>query len=435
MMLHDLNSKKVVIVGYGIDGKSAEAFLKKHTTAEITILDQKDGADYLDNLEKYDIAIRSPGVSKNRITIPSTTALNLFFSMVKGRTIGVTGTKGKSTTAALIAHVLQRAGYKAQLAGNSGVPVLEALDKTNTPEDVWVLELSSYMLDDVAYSPDVAVVINLYPEHIDYHGSVKAYYGAKQNILSHMDTEDFFVYNADFTELEEWAAHTHAKKVPYTPDKEFLKQHMFQTELKGDHNIFNIQAVYSVARLYTVSDDIFAHALQTFQPLPHRLQNVGTYQGIIFIDDAISTTPQSTIAAIQAVPPVGSLLLGGLDRGYDFTQLVETIQTNGIQAAVFFPDSGSKILGMLKERQFTPAHVLETDSMDAAVKFLFAHTPPGQVCLLSTASPSYSIWKNFEEKGDEFQKWVHYYGRTTDQKETTNRQENSEQDQDKTESV
>lgn len=437
MKIDELNGKKILIVGGGLDGRSAESFIKKNTTATVTVVDQHDGPDYLNDQSNYDLAIRSPGVNKKLITIPSTTPVNLFFQLVQGKTIGVTGTKGKSTTASLIAHVLQQSGQKAHLAGNIGVPVLTALSEFNTPEDIWVLELSSYMLDDVQFSPDMAVVINLYPEHLDYHGSVDAYYNAKKNIVLKMHESGVFVYNQEFPELKQWAEETKARCIPYQQNSHFLQQKNFKTLLKGAHNQANIQAVYTLVQQLDITDEQFGSALETFQPLRHRLQTVGTFHTITFVDDAISTTPESTLAALEAVKPVGSLFLGGLDRGYEFSALVDQIIQLNIQTIVFFPDSGRKILGMLKERQFTPAHLLETSSMEEAVRFMFEHTPAGTVCLLSTASPSYSVWKNFEEKGDDFQKWVEYYGRTTDQKETTNRQENSEQkqSQDKTESV
>ncbi len=171
--------------------------------------------------------------------------------------------------------------------------------------------------------------------------------------------------------------------------------------LLGFHNVKNIQAAIQVTRLLNISDSAIKTAIKNFKSLPHRLEPVGIYNGIQFYDDAISTTPESTIMAIRSIPKIGTIFLGGTDRGYDFGELEKTLKTYNIRNIILFPESGSRIL---KSR--TGLNVLETKNMKDAVDFAFKNTPNGQVCLLSTASPSYSVWKNFEEKGSEFQKYI-----------------------------
>ena len=168
--------------------------------------------------------------------------------------------------------------------------------------------------------------------------------------------------------------------------------------LIGRHNLENIKAAIRVARLMKIPDAAIKKAIQNFKPLPHRLEFVAEKKGIRFFDDAISTTPESTIAAIKALKNVDTIFLGGEDRGYDFQELEKILRKYKIKNIVLFPNSGKRILKSRKG-----FNILETKSMPKAVAFAFKHTEKGKICLLSTASPSYSLWKNFEEKGDEFQ--------------------------------
>lgn len=407
MQLSELQNKKILIVGYGKEGKSTEEFIRKNTPhATIEIVDQSHGEGYLAKQHDFDIAIKSPGVHAELVTIPYTTATNLFFSRVKGMVIGVTGTKGKSTTTSLIYSILMEAGKKAHLVGNIGNPMLSELMVSNTEEDIWVCELSSYQLADIEYSPHISVMVSLFPEHMNYHGSVEEYYKAKARIVAHATDQDYLVYNPDFEELKKIAENTKAQSVPFISDLPFEKDII---PLLGEHNVRNVAGAVTVAKLLGVSDTFIKKAVENFQPLRHRLQNVGTFKDITFYDDAISTTPESTLAALEAIPNVGTLVLGGEDRGYDFTKLCEVLATNNIQNIVLFPDSRKIRLELKNHPEYHPC-VLETTSMKEAVSFAYQNTPAGMVCLLSCASPSYSLWKNFEEKGDEFQKLVKELG-------------------------
>ena len=169
--------KKILILGYEKEGQATERFLKKyHPTALIGIADQKIDPNYLDEQNKYDLVIRSPGVPKHLITKPYTTATNIFFGNCQGKIIGVTGSKGKSTTASLIYSILKNAKKKVKLCGNIGRPMLLELLKPMSREDIFVCELSSYQLDDIEYSPHISVITNLFPEHMNYHGSIDVYY-------------------------------------------------------------------------------------------------------------------------------------------------------------------------------------------------------------------------------------------------------------------
>jgi UDP-N-acetylmuramoylalanine--D-glutamate ligase len=288
----------------------------------------------------------------------------------------VTGSKGKSTTVSLIFEILEAAGKKVRLIGNIGKPMLEAMLGKIDPKEIFVIELSSYMLEDIEYSPNIAVMTNLFPEHMDYHQGVENYYTAKQNIFKFQKAGD------------------HVVALPF---KEKIPLNKSEIQLLGEHNLQNIKAAVKVARILNISDSTIKIAIKNFKPLPHRLEFVGEVKGIKFYDDAISTTPESTIAAIKALKNIGTIFLGGEDRGYDFRELEKTLRKYKIKNIVLFPDSGKR---MLKSRK--GFNILETRSMKAAAKFAFENTEKGKICLLSAASPSYSLWKNFEEKGNEF---------------------------------
>jgi len=399
--------KKILILGYEKEGQATERFLKKyHPTALIGIADQKIDPNYLDEQNKYDLVIRSPGVPKHLITKPYTTATNIFFGNCQGKIIGVTGSKGKSTTASLIYSILKNAKKKVKLCGNIGRPMLLELLKPMSREDIFVCELSSYQLDDIEYSPHISVITNLFPEHMNYHGSIDVYYQAKKNILKFVTPGDYYCYNPKYPILEQWAKNINCQSLP---SERTIYFDPMTNPLIGEHNLENIDEAVTVAKIFNTSDEIIKNTVYNFQPLPHRLQLVGKFKEIVFYDDAISTTPESTICAINSFPKIGTIFLGGMDRGYDFGKLSRVIIDKKIPNIVLFPDSGDTIFKLLKKVVGIKFKFLRTKSMEEAVKFAYQYTPQGKICLLSNASPSYSLWKNFEEKGDLFQFFVKKY--------------------------
>lgn len=244
-------------------------------------------------------------------------------------------------------------------------------------------------------------MLNLFSDHMDYHGGVAAYHDAKRNILRFQNERDFVVYKSRDARLSEWAQEGKANAVPFDTGEE----EVYESTLHGLHNADNVRAAVAVAKLLNISEEAIREGVRTFVPLPHRLERIGEFLGITFYDDAISTTPESTEAALEAIPNVSTIFLGGEDRGYDFHGLERSIRKHGVKNIVLFPESGKRMF--ISTDGLT---VLETRSMEEAVRFAYEQTPTGSVCLLSTASPSYSLWKNFEEKGDEFQRCVRKFG-------------------------
>jgi UDP-N-acetylmuramoylalanine--D-glutamate ligase len=288
-----------------------------------------------------------------------------------------------------------------RILGNIGRPMLQALLEPVNKDEIFVLELSSYQLDDVEFSPDIAVVTNLFPEHMDFHQGTENYYEAKKNIINFQNKNNVFVCNLNDEKLAGWSKESNAKVIPFA-DKKFLDG--INLPLIGEHNKENITAAVAVAKELGISDAVIKTAIEKFEPLPHRLEFVGEFKGIKFYDDAISTTPESTIMALKSLPKVGTIFLGGQERGYNFTNLQKLIKEYGIKNFVLFPETGKKIIKSKKV-----LNILETKSMKEAVKFAYKYTAKGEICLLSCASPSYSLWKNFEEKGDQFKSWVKYF--------------------------
>ncbi len=391
-------AKNALVLGYGREGKETEKYLNRYEShLDIGIADKALDDSYLDRQKEYDIAVKTPGMPGSLVKISFTTATNIFFSRTRNLTIGVTGTKGKSTTASLIDSILRAAGKRTLLLGNIGKPLLSAFLSPIDPEAVVVAELSSFQLEDIRYSPHIAVILNLFSDHMDHHGSVEAYHEAKRNILRFQNERDFAVYDERNPKICEWVRFGKATPIPFGE----AGDERYESSLVGEHNAGNIRAAVAVARILNISEEHIREGIRAFVPLPHRLECVGTFRGISFYDDAISTTPESTEAALRSIPNVSTIFLGGEDRGYDFRGLERTIRSLGVKNIVLFPESGRRML--FSTEGFS---VLETDSMEEAVRFAYEKSPSGSVCLLSTASPSYSLWKNFEEKGDEFQKYV-----------------------------
>jgi UDP-N-acetylmuramoylalanine--D-glutamate ligase len=258
-------------------------------------------------------------------------------------------------------------------------------------------------------SPHIAVVTSFFPEHLDYHGSVDAYLEAKKHITMFQTGKDAVFFNEQSSGAIEIAKEGHGRKIPFSHHDAPVS--LDETSLIGQHNLSNISAATKVAQELGVKDGIIVNAIKKFEGLPHRLETLGIYKGMEWVDDAISTTPESTIAALDALDNrVTTLILGGKDRGYDFTELGKRIASSSVVNVILFPGSGPRIkeaiikAGALVE--FFDAETME-DAVNIAKKVTGGRTPLGHpIILLSTASPSYGMFKNFEDKGDQFKALV-----------------------------
>lgn len=394
-----------LILGYGKEGHATETFLKTNwPEISLGIADQNDGEDYLEKQNEYDIIIKTPVIPAEKVTRHSTTATQIFFSEVpRAQVIGVTGSKGKSTTCTLIYLLLKAAGKRVHLVGNIGIPSLQyLLDTEYNEEDIFVCELSSYQLEDLDVSPHVAVITSLFPDHLNHHGSLDSYYLAKKRLVEFQEKGDVYLHAEGFSLLDTWEGETPADVV----DDEKLPFTVTAKSLRGDHMKANVSLAYTVGKMFGVDDSVAEEVINSFSGLPHRLQHVGTFKGIEFYDDSISTTPESTIAGLRALSNVHTVILGGEDRGLDFSGLEKELRQNSVKSIVLFPDTGERMLS--SEEGFS---VLHTADMEEAIRFVFENTPEGKSVLLSPASPSYNLFKNFEARGEAFLSAIEKYGK------------------------
>ena len=416
--------KKILIIGYGVEGKAVEVFLKKNIPAAIIgIADMQDGKNYLDKQSEYDLAIKSPGIKPDLLSIPYTTGTNIFISNYKGKSIGVTGTKGKSTTTVLIYEMLKKQGKDVYLGGNIGEPPINFLDKLN--EDSWsVLELSSFQLQDIKKSPNIAVVLMIKHDHLDYHKDIKEYVDAKRNILRFQKVTDYAIINRDYPASVESDVET-LGKIFYISRERITDVDCFVADssiwikekeknekvieiedllLLGKHNIENVCAAIIAAKIAGVQIKNIAEVLKTFRGLEHRLEYVGERYGIQFYNDSLSTIPDASIEAIEAFDDkVKTLIAGGFDRGVDYKELGEYLVKSNVKTLILFGPAGVRIWKEVVDvKGAEKIKKIDADSMHQAVFFASEETESGNICLLSPAAPSFGMFTNYKDRGDQF---------------------------------
>ncbi len=450
--INDLKNKKILILGLGKEGVSTFKFLRKLFPKKILgigdRLEFKDlglntknllkkdkkikkclGKNYLKFLKDYNLIIKSPGISPKTINpflkkgqeVSSQT--KIFFQNCPGKIIGITGTKGKSTTSSLIYTVLKENGFKVYLVGNIGKPALSFL-RSAKEKDIYVYELSSHQLLDVKKSPQIAVLLNIYPEHLDYYKSFKAYVKAKSNISKYQKKEDVLIYNSDNKIVREIAKKSKAKKIKIQSIKEvrtFFSQDKSEKSSpcvfinKCGVNINNIKAAITVGKILNISDKNIIKGIKRFKPLPHRLEYVGSYSGIKFYNDALSTIPEATIVALDTLGKnVETIFLGGFDRKIKFNKLAKRIIKSKIKNLVLFPGTGERIWKeILRQNKKKNYRAFYVQNMKDGVSVAFKYTKKGKICLLSTASPSFGLFTDYKEKGNLFKKYVREYGQSS----------------------
>lgn len=409
----NFNKKKVAVLGYGIEGRDAEQFLKK-SGAKVEILDVKDDKDYLKDLNRFDIIVRSPGVyrflseivSAEESGVKVTSAINIFFENCPARIIGVTGTKGKGTTSSLIFEILKKNKQDAYLAGNIGKPYLSLLPKLESSSWV-VLELSSFQLIDMEISPDIAVVLNVTEDHLDWHKDKEEYIEAKKNIVRYQDENDEAVVCGDYQASKDFIRETKATIV-YFSKKDVREVYRKRLLLRGDHNLENVAAAMAVASVLNIDPDIVLETISSFKGLEHRLELVGTVHGATFYNDSFATGPQPTIAAIQSFTEPETVILGGSDKRLDYSHLGKAAasQKNLLNVVLIGAVAG-EIRDSLISAGFQGKIVdLDSKPMTEIVKVALEITPKGGVVLLSPAAASFDMFANYKERGEKFKEAV-----------------------------
>ena len=405
-----LRGKRILILGFGREGKSSLTFIKKYLPHAIVGVADKNaealkdlgdevatysGDNYFDAINNYDIVIKTPGISllgKNVDLSKITSQTDLFLEEFHSQIIGITGTKGKSTTSTLIYHLLKESGRDAILAGNIGIPIFDIIEKVSN-KTIIVFELSAHQLQFIHRSPHIGILLNVFEEHLDHFGTFKAYRDAKLNIIRKMGDGDWAVTNDDFCyEADEMMVHS-------------LNYHYYDFDvnwddvpLKGDHNRLNIKAALCAINAFGIPADEVTPYLYTFKPLEHRQELVGTFGGVTFYNDSISTIPQAAIAAMQTIKNVTFLLLGGFDREIDYTPLIEYLTKNPVKHILYTGKAGNRMFEMLQKAGYQ-GYIKNFKDLNEAFEIIKSLSKNGDVCLLSPAAASYDQYKNFEERG------------------------------------
>ena len=420
-----IKDKKILILGMGREGKSTLAYIRKHLPEKTLTISDKNGYEtedknitvisgdgYLKSLGEFDIVFKSPGIAfLDDVSYPETTEItcqtDMFLRFCKPTVVGITGSKGKTTTSTLIYEMLKAGGLNTCLIGNIGVPVFEKADEDESL--VAVIEMSSHQLEFTKASPHVAVLVNIYQEHLDhYKTGFKGYVEAKLNIAVHQTKSDFLIYNPeqDLEGIVDWkkVLKSNSRPVTFTDAKNdaFVNELWNSTEhLKGEHNRQDIAYALAVARIFGVSDDAVRNAIKSFGGIEHRMEYVGVINGINWYNDSIATIPTAVMGAVKALGNVDTLLFGGLDRGIDYTDFIEFLAGCNISNLVGLPETGHNIINILKAKGVDKNMVCAQNMEDAVIK-CSEITEKGKSCLFSPAAASYNYYKNFEEKGKHF---------------------------------
>lgn len=437
-MLKEFDNKKILILGFAREGIDTLNFLLKLypyrsfgvadrlKAGDLSVkanrliskhqkqLDLFLGDDYLKAIKDYDVIIKSPGIplavisrylTRGNIV---TSQMKIFFDRCPGKIVGVTGTKGKSTTTSLIYAILKEANEKVHLLGNIGQPVLTSL-LAATAKDIYACELSSHQLSDLQKSPHIAVFLNIFPEHLDYYEDYKGYQKAKTSICRYQNRGDYLIYNPDSAIVKHLIKCSPAHKLPFRPADVYKYISKKDISLRGEDNLFNISAAIKVGELFNVDKDSIRQAIKNFKPLLHRLEFVGRFKRVDFYNDSLATLPEATISAINAFDGrVDTLITGGFDRGLSYLKLAKRIIRSPIKNIVFFPTTGGKIWDIINRHKMDTRHfnVLFTDKMEDAVNFGYKHTKKGAACLMSCASASFNLFKDYRARGNSFKRYV-----------------------------
>ena len=413
-----LSGKRILIAGFGREGKSTLRFLQKYMPEAIVGIADKNesafqdvdkerydlffGDDYLRAASDYDIVIKTPGISVKDIDINLSlisSQTDLFLEAYHNQVIGVTGTKGKSTTSSLIYHLLKESGNDVILAGNIGIPILDCVSDINE-RTIVVYELSAHQLQFINRSPHVGILLNVFEEHLDHFGTFEKYKDAKVNVLRYMDDADVAVVNQSTVNSQQ---STVAKRCVDFESYDFDDYNIDwdQIPLLGEHNKRNVKAALCACKSYGLPIENLIPHLYTFKSLEHRQEFVGVFNGVKFFNDSISTIPQATIAALQTIKNVNFLLLGGFDRGIDYEPLVTYLKDNVLPCILVTGQAGQTINAKLQVAGYK-GNVLEYTDMESAFEIIGNLAKSGDVCLLSPAAASYDRYKNFEERGRVF---------------------------------
>lgn len=436
-ILDELNGKNVAILGFGIEGKSTYNFIRRYSNMKLTIIDKVNvssdelsnvdivyGDNYLDGLDKYDLVIKSPGVITKDIDVSNihfTSQLEWLLKYNSKNVIGITATKGKSTTCTLMYEVIKNCGKKCLLLGNIGNAILDEIENIYN-DTICVVEMAALQLEFVEHSPHIAAIINLYEDHLDHAGTIEHYHQNKLNIFKYQDSTDYSIYCRDIEPLNSYINDSY-KGIKYmisfnsdnninttsiidnyvVLNNEKLYNTLDNRLLLGNHNLRNIMIVLTISKILNLNMDSVINTINSFKGLEHRLEYVGKYDDIIYYNDAIATIPDATINAIESLKNVDTLIFGGMDRGIDYSELINYLNSGKVRNLICMPTTGYKIGDKITNSN---VNIYKIEMLEDAVKLAKEITMKNKICLLSPAASSYEYFKNFKEKGNLYKNFI-----------------------------
>ena len=428
------NYSNIAILGFAREGVSTYNFIRRYDeNLKLTILDEREidvtglSATYKkyngkdSDLEEFDLIIKTPGVPilglSEEIVSRMTSQMELLLEFDRKNVIGITGTKGKSTTSSLLYSVFKDQIDNVYFVGNIGVPVLDKIEEYN--DSIIITEMSSHQLETVKCSPHVGVILNLFSDHLDHAGTLENYHASKMNIVRFQDSDDFAIYDndnyylskQDFSSIKSTKLTVSTNKGTiyldndniYLNDKFLLNKNDIKTNLVGEHNFKNILFVILISMLYKLDLNRVLESIKNFKPLEHRLEYVGRYDDIEFYNDSIATIPDAAIYAIKALKNVNTLIFGGMDRHIDYNEFIDYLNTGVVRNLICMPTTGYIIADKLTNKDI---NIYKIEDLKEAVKLAKKITEKNKICLLSPAAASYEYYKNFEEKGNAYKDFV-----------------------------
>ena len=427
---------KIAIAGYGIEGQASYRYYVQDPSNEITIFDQNPdfkgpdgvntvvGHDAFENLQGYDLVLRTPAIAPNLIHTDGKvwSGTNEFFAKSPAPIIGVTGTKGKGTTSSMIASILEAAGKKVWLVGNIGTAAIDLLPEIKA-DDIVVYELSSFQLWDIQSSPHIAVILPIEPDHLNIHYNMEDYVAAKGSIRRFQKAGDICIYHPSNSYAAQIAAlTTEAPKKRYAISEDggvYVKDNTFHTgeqiicstdimQVAGQHNIENACAAASVALELGISFQAISEGLMNFKGLPHRIEFVRVVNGVEYYNDSFSSAPGASVAAIKSFENPEIIVLGGIDRGADFSELIKTIAENkNVKELVLIGKIRHKLNDLLSAAGLEATiTVFDGRTMPEIVDYLASRAQSGDAVILSPACASFDMFRDFKDRGDQFRALV-----------------------------
>lgn len=429
----------VCLVGFGVENRSVRRYFENKNVS-VTICDQNPdtelpkgveaqlGDQYLDNLNRFDVIVRSVGINPSIILEKNpgteakiTTAVNLFFEECSATIVGITGTKGKGTTSTLVHKIFEAAGKKTLLAGNIGLPMLDTLVEAQSCDYV-VLELSSFQLYDLRRSPQVAACLMVVPEHLNWHEDMDDYKNAKANIFRYQRPSDRAIFNNDNANSIDIASISKGLKLSYSTAgnsaESYLKDgsiyyketkiaDISEIKLLGTHNLENICA--AIATTYDLiggNVEAIRSIITTFSGLPYRLELRRELDEVRYYNDSFSTTPETAIAAINAIVQPKIIVLGGSDKGADFNDLADCVSRSNVKHVLAIGDRGPIIADLLRSRGYNNITEEGLVGMKEIVDKAKSLAEPGDAVLLSTGCASFDMFKDYKDRGNQFNEVV-----------------------------